>query len=145
MTSNIGSSILTERLKDGQGVDDDTEKLVTNELKRYMKPEFINRIDDIAVFKPLGVDEVSKITRLQLELLQKRLDEKGIKVELSDNGCKYIVDNAFDPMYGARPIKRYIQRTVETDLGRKLLKGEVKHGDTVVIDANEDELVYAVK
>ena len=145
MTSNIGSSILTERLKDGQGVDADTENLVTNELKRYMKPEFINRIDDIAVFKPLGMDEVSKITRLQLELLQKRLDEKGIKIELSDNGCKYIVENAFDPMYGARPIKRYIQRTVETDLGRKMLKGEVKHGDTVVIDANKDELVYAVK
>ncbi|MBE5818342.1 MAG: ATP-dependent chaperone ClpB [Clostridiales bacterium] len=145
MTSNIGSSILTERLKDGQGVDDDTEKLVTNELKRYMKPEFINRIDDIAVFKPLGQSEVAKITRLQLALLQNRLEEKGINIELSDGGCQYIVDNAFDPMYGARPIKRFIQRTVETDLGRKMLKGEIKHGDTVVIDANKDELVYEVK
>ncbi len=142
MTSNIGSSILTERLKDGAGVDEETEKLVTNELKRYMKPEFINRIDDIAVFKPLGEAEVSKITRLQLKLLEARLEEKGIKLILTDSGCRYIVDNAFDPMYGARPIKRFIQRTVETDLGRRMLKGEIKEGDTVTIDADESGLVY---
>ena len=144
MTSNIGSSILTERLHDGQGVDDETEKLVTNELKRYMKPEFINRIDDIAVFKPLGEAEVAKITRLQLELLEKRLEEKRIKLVLTDAGCKYIVDNAFDAQYGARPIKRFIQRTLETDIGRKMLKGEISEDMTVEIDAKDGDLVYNI-
>lgn len=144
MTSNIGSSILTERLKDGAGVDEETEKLVTDELKHYMKPEFINRIDDIAVFKPLGEAEVSQITRLQLKLLENRLEEKGIKLILTDSGCKYIVDNAFDPMYGARPIKRFIQRTIETDIGRKMLKGDIKENDTVSIEADEYGLKYTV-
>ncbi|MBP3348948.1 MAG: ATP-dependent chaperone ClpB [Clostridia bacterium] len=144
MTSNIGSSILTERLHDGQGVDDETEKLVTNELKRYMKPEFINRIDDIAVFKPLGEAEVAKITRLQLELLEKRLEEKRIKLVLTDAGCKYIVDNAFDAQYGARPIKRFIQRTLETDIGRKMLKGEISEDMTVEIDAKYGDLLYNI-
>lgn len=145
MTSNIGSSILTERLKDGAGVDEETEKLVIEELKHYMKPEFINRIDDIAVFKPLGEHEVSQITRLQLKLLENRLEEKGIKLILGDSGCKYIVDNAFDPMYGARPIKRFIQRTVETDIGRKMLKGEIKENDTVSVEADENGLRYIIK
>ncbi len=145
MTSNIGSSILTERLKDGAGVDEETEKLVTDELKHYMKPEFINRIDDIAVFKPLGENEVSQITRLQLKLLENRLEEKGIRLILTDSGCKYIVDNAFDPMYGARPIKRFIQRTIETDIGRKMLKGDIKENDTVSIEADENGLKYTVE
>lgn len=145
MTSNIGSAFLTERIKDGGTVDDETRNLVTDELKRYMKPEFINRIDDIVVFKPLGINEVKSIARLQFNMLKNRLAEKNIQIVLTDEGCRYIVDNSFDPAYGARPIRRFIQRTVETDIGRLILKGDIRENSVVEVTADENGLKYNTK
>ncbi len=145
MTSNIGSAFLTERIKDGGTVDDETRNLVTDELKRYMKPEFINRIDDIVVFKPLGINEVKSIARLQFNMLKNRLAEKNIQLVLTDEGCRYIVDNSFDPAYGARPIRRFIQRTVETDIGRLILKGDIRENSVVEVTADENGLKYNTK
>ena len=145
MTSNIGSAYLTERIQNGGAVDEETRNLVTGELKRYMKPEFINRIDDIVVFKPLGEAETMQIVRLQFALLQKRLEERGIVLELTDEGCRYIVESSYDSAYGARPIKRFIQRTLETDVGRRLLKGEIRDNSHVKISADEEGLVYEVQ
>ena len=145
MTSNIGSAFLTERIKDGGTVDEETRNMVTDELKRYMKPEFINRIDDIVVFKPLGINEVKSIARLQFNMLKNRLAEKNIELVLTDEGCRYIVDNSFDPAYGARPIRRFIQRTVETDIGRLILKGDIVENSVVEVTADENGLKYNTK
>ncbi len=145
MTSNIGSAFLTERIKDGGTVDEETRNMVTDELKRYMKPEFINRIDDIVVFKPLGISEVKSIARLQFNMLKNRLAEKNIELVLTDEGCRYIVDNSFDPAYGARPIRRFIQRTVETDIGRLILKGDIVENSVVEVTADENGLKYNTK
>ena len=145
MTSNIGSAFLTERIKDGGTVDEETRNMVTDELKRYMKPEFINRIDDIVVFKPLGISEVKSIARLQFNMLKNRLAEKNIELVLTDEGCQYIVDNSFDPAYGARPIRRFIQRTVETDIGRLILKGDIVENSIVEVTADENGLKYNTK
>ena len=145
MTSNIGSAFLTERIKDGGTVDEETRNMVTDELKRYMKPEFINRIDDIVVFKPLGINEVKSIARLQFNMLKNRLAEKNIELVLTDEGCRYIVDNSFDPAYGARPIRRFIQRTVETDIGRLILKGYIVENSVVEFTADENGLKYNTK
>ena len=142
MTSNIGSAFLTERIKDGGTVDEETRNMVTDELKRYMKPEFINRIDDIVVFKPLGISEVKSIARLQFNMLKNRLAEKNIELVLTDEGCRYIVDNSFDPAYGARPIRRFIQRTVETDIGRLILKGDIVENSVVEVTVDESGLKY---
>ena len=145
MTSNIGSAFLTERIKDGGTVDEETRNMVMDELKRYMKPEFINRIDDIVVFKPLGISEVKSIARLQFNMLKNRLAEKNIELVLTDEGCRYIVDNSFDPAYGARPIRRFIQRTVETDIGRLILKGDIVENSVVEVTADENGLKYNTK
>ena len=145
MTSNIGSAFLTERIKDGGTVDEETRNMVTDELKRYMKPEFINRIDDIVVFKPLGISEVKSIARLQFNMLKNRLAERNIELVLTDEGCRYIVDNSFDPAYGARPIRRFIQRTVETDIGRLILKGDIVENSVVEVTADENGLKYNTK
>ncbi len=142
MTSNIGSDFLTERIKDGGDIDEETRSMVTGELKHYMKPEFINRIDDIVVFRPLGAEHVRRIARLQFALLVKRLEEKNIRLELDDKGCDYIVSNSYDAAYGARPVKRFIQRTVETDIGRRILSGEIKENSTVRVTADENGLQY---
>ncbi len=145
MTSNIGSAFLTERIRDGGDVDEETRNMVTDELKHYMKPEFINRIDDIVVFKPLGNAEVKSIARLQFNLLKNRLEESNITMELTDKGCEYIVLNSFDAAYGARPVKRFIQRSIETDVGKLILKGDVRDGSIVTVDADDDGLKYDVK
>lgn len=142
MTSNIGSAYLTERIQNGGSVDEETRNLVTNELKKYMKPEFINRIDDIVVFKPLGEAETMQIVRLQFALLQKRLEERNIVLNLSDEACKYIVEHSYDSAYGARPIKRFIQRTLETDIGRRILQGEIRDNSKVNITVDENGLKY---
>ena len=142
MTSNIGSAYLTERIQNGGSVDEETRNLVTNELKKYMKPEFINRIDDIVVFKPLGEAETMQIVRLQFALLQKRLEERNIVLNLSDEACKYIVEHSYDSAYGARPIKRFIQRTLETDIGRRILQGEIRDNSKVDITVDENGLKY---
>jgi ATP-dependent Clp protease ATP-binding subunit ClpB len=124
MTSNLGSSYLLDAIEAG-GITDEVRNRVMAELKGHFRPEFLNRLDEQVIFKPLSRDEISKIVELLLNDLRKRLLEREIELEVTPAAMEAIIDGGYDPIYGARPLKRYIQRAVETPLARKLLSGEI--------------------
>ena len=141
MTSNIGSEII---LNDPM-VSEPTKEAVLDEMKHRFKPEFLNRIDDIIVFKALGKESVKNIVNLILEGINERLKEQYIKVEFTDKALDYIVDEAYDPAYGARPLKRFVQKDIETNLSKMILGREVPENSTVVLDSDGKELIYNAK
>lgn len=146
MTSNIGSSYLIDGLKEDGTIDEENRKLVDSSLRASFKPEFLNRIDDIVMFKPLTSDQVYKIIDLQIEDISKRLEDRDITIELSKPAHEYILEKSYDVEYGARPIKRYLQANIETNLGRKIIEGNIMEGDHVIIDLDKNnELEYQVK
>ncbi len=140
MTSNIGSRTLLENVSEDGELKEEVAQAVLSELRRGFRPEFLNRVDDIVLFKPLTREEIKKIVKLVLKSLSDRLDERGIELSVTDNALKAIVDEGWNPEYGARPIKRYIQRIVETELGRLLVKGVLTEGDTALVDAMDGKL-----
>jgi ATP-dependent Clp protease ATP-binding subunit ClpB len=140
MTSNLGSNLLLDGLKNGE-ITQEARDGVLRMLKQAFRPEFLNRIDDIVFYKPLVRDEIRQIVRLQVQNLQKRLEHQNIHMELTDRAVDFIVDAAFDPAFGARPLKRYIQSHVETLLARKLVAGELIPGQVVTVDAEDGGLV----
>ncbi len=142
MTSNIGSMYLLEGVdKDGE-LKPEAEKAVNEELRRHFRPEFLNRVDDIVFFKPLLKDQIRKIIDLLFELVAVRLKDRNIKITLSDAAKDYIMRNSYDPIYGARPLKRFIQRKMETSIGRALIAGEITDGDNILVDAVENDLKF---
>jgi len=141
MTSNIGSEII---LEDPQ-VSEPTKEAVLNEMKHRFKPEFLNRIDDIIVFKALGKESVKNIISLILEEINDKLKEQYIKIEFTDKALDYIVNEAYDPAYGARPLKRFVQKDIETNLSKMILSNEVPENSTVVLDSDGEKLIYNVK
>ena len=141
MTSNIGSEII---LEDPQ-VSDPTKEAVLNEMKHRFKPEFLNRIDDIIVFKALGKESVKNIISLILDEINDKLKEQYIKIEFTDKALDYIVNEAYDPAYGARPLKRFVQKDIETNLSKMILSNEVPENSTVVLDSDGEKLIYDVK
>ncbi|NVF11935.1 ATP-dependent chaperone ClpB [Anaerococcus sp. AGMB00486] len=146
MTSNIGSNFLIEGLKEDATISEDTKDLVDKALRNSFKPEFLNRIDDIIMFKPLTSDQIYKIIDLQIEDISKRLEDKDISIKLSDKAHKYILERSYNVEYGARPIKRFIQSNIETSLGRKIIEGNIMEGDHVLIDLDENnELSYNIE
>ena len=146
MTSNIGSSYLIEGLKEDGSIDEENRKLVDSSLRNSFKPEFLNRIDDIVMFKPLTSDQIYKIIDLQISDISKRLESREITIELSKKAHEYILDKSYDVEYGARPIKRFLQANIETNLGRKIIEGNIMEGDHVIIDLDKNnELEYQVK
>ena len=146
MTSNIGSSYLIDGLKEDGTIDEENRKLVDSSLRASFKPEFLNRIDDIVMFKPLTSDQVYKIIDLQIEDISKRLEDRDITIELSKPAHEYILEKSYDVEYGARPIKRFLQANIETNLGRKIIEGNIMEGDHVIIDLDKNnELEYQVK
>lgn len=140
MTSNIGSMDLIEGIDDNGNVSDESRNSVMDELKSRFKPEFLNRIDDIVMFKPLTKDDIYKIIEKQVSLLQKQLEDRQITIEIDESAEDLIIDKAYDVLYGARPVKRFIESNVETKLGRELIKGTVTDKDTVVITNVDGEL-----
>ena len=141
MTSNIGSEII---LEDPQ-VSEPTKEAVLNEMKHRFKPEFLNRIDDIIVFKALGKESVKNIISLILDEINDKLKEQYIKIEFTDKALDYIVNEAYDPAYGARPLKRFVQKDIETNLSKMILSNEVTENSTVVLDSDGNKLIYDVK
>ena len=140
MTSNIGSMDLIEGIDDNGNISDESRNSVMDELKSRFKPEFLNRIDDIVMFKPLTKDGIYKIIEKQVSLLQKQLEDRQITIEIDESAEDLIIDKAYDVLYGARPVKRFIESNVETKLGRELIKGTVTDKDTVVITNVDGEL-----
>ena len=140
MTSNIGSMDLIEGIDDSGNISDESRNSVMDELKSRFKPEFLNRIDDIVMFKPLTKQDIYKIIEKQVSLLQKQLEDRQITIEIDESAEDLIINKAYDVLYGARPVKRFIESNVETKLGRELIKGTVTDKDTVVITNVDGEL-----
>ncbi len=140
MTSNIGAQYLLDGIDDAGEIMPSAEKMVMGSLKDHFRPEFLNRLDEIILFKPLGINHVSGIIQLLLADVNKRLEEKGIRITLSEEAEAYIVKEAYDPVYGARPLKRYLQKTVETLSAKLILSGTIYPGDEIEIILSEDEL-----
>ena len=116
-----------------------------NELRGHFRPEFLNRLDEIIMFKPLTKDNIGNIINLLVADLNKRLADREITVELTDAAKQYIVENGYDPIYGARPLKRFLQKHVETLSAKLILADKVREGDTILIDVSGNELTAAVK
>ena len=145
MTSNLGSSYLLEGIDENGNIRPEAEDAVMNELRQHFRPEFLNRLDETILFKPLTKDNIGHIVTLLMEELNGRLADREIRVELSPEAETYIVDHGYDPIYGARPLKRYLQKYVETMAAKCILADEVDMGDTIYIDVAGTELTAAVK
>ena len=145
MTSNIGSMSLIENIRADGTIDETVKEQVKNEMKNYFRPEFLNRIDDIVVFSPLTEEQVGQIISLSLKGLEKRLADRDISLVLSDAGRDFIAKEAYDPNYGARPVNRYIQKYIETELAARIIRGDIVDGNAVTITANADGLDFEVK
>ena len=138
MTSNLGSAVF-----DDPSMDREKQKqAVLDDVRGFFRPEFVNRIDEIVVFEPLGREEIAQIVDIQLRSLLRRLEERNLTVELTDAARAYLADKGYDPAFGARPLKRLIQREIQDPLALQLLSGEIRDGETVTVDAGEDGLVF---
>ena len=144
MTSNVGSPYLLEGVNDHGEIDEKARTSVMHALRNSFRPEFLNRVDEIVLFKPLTVEEIKKIIELLLDQIRKRLEERHIELRLSEPCKEFIAREAYDPVYGARPLKRYLQREVETKLGRKILAGEIPDRSIVEIEAGRGELSFRI-
>jgi ATP-dependent Clp protease ATP-binding subunit ClpB len=140
MTSNIGAENLLSGIRDDGEISEEAESQVMAELKASFRPEFLNRLDEIIMFKPLTEENMASIAKLQLRELESRLKEREIELTVSDEALNFIAHEGFDPLYGARPLKRYISRVVETAVAKILLSDTLKEGDTIGIDVKEGEL-----
>lgn len=146
MTSNIGSEYLIDGLNDNGTIDDENKKKVDAILRNSFKPEFLNRIDDIVMFTPLTSDEVYKIIDLQINDIRLRLEDKDINLEISKAAKEYILKNAYNIEYGARPVKRFLQSHIETELGKLIIEGKVAEKDTALLDLDENnQLKFKIK
>ena len=145
MTSNIGSSFLIEGIRADGTVDEEIKKKVEDETKKYFRPEFLNRVDEIVVFSPLTEEQIIRIIDLSMKDIEKRLEERNITLTLTDAARKFIADESYDPAYGARPVKRFLQRNVETELAGELIRGRIKDGDDVKIDSDGEKLTFAAQ
>ncbi|MGY5125139.1 ATP-dependent chaperone ClpB [Streptomyces nigrescens] len=141
MTSNIGSAHLLDGVTPEGEIKPDARALVMGELQSHFRPEFLNRVDDVVLFKPLGMDQIERIVELQFNDLRRRLAERQISVDLTDQARGLIAQQGFDPVYGARPLRRFISHEVETLVGRALIRGDVQDGSTIRVDAQNGELV----
>lgn len=140
MTSNIGSAYLLEGISENGEIRPESEQMVMNELRGHFRPEFLNRLDEIIMFKPLTKQDIGSIITLMMADLNRRLADKEIALELTDTGKEYIIEGGYDPIYGARPLKRFLQKNVETLAARMILSGDVETGDTIMIDATDGKL-----
>jgi ATP-dependent Clp protease ATP-binding subunit ClpB len=140
MTSNIGSPQILEAQQKGSGYEE-VRSVVMAELRRHFRPEFLNRVDETVVFHPLETDQLTKIVEIQLERLRGRLTERRISLVVSRPALRHLAERGYDPVYGARPLKRLIQQEIETPIARQLVKGELKDGDTAMVDVKKDGLV----
>ncbi len=141
MTSNIGSTYLLDGIDEKGEISADSEKMVMNELRAHFRPEFLNRLDEIIMFKPLNKENITAIIDLLIADVNKRLEEKELHVELTDEAKTVVIDGGYEPMYGARPLKRYLQKHVETLAAKLILEGNVSRGGAIVIDAKDGKLV----
>ncbi|MEE1342234.1 MAG: AAA family ATPase, partial [Lachnospiraceae bacterium] len=145
MTSNIGSSYLLEGIDEAGNVKEESQAAVMEELKGHFRPEFLNRLDEIILFKPLSKESIGGIVNLLITELNERLVDRELKIELTPAAIDYVIEHAYDPVYGARPLKRFLQKNVETLAAKLILKDVVNTGDTILIDVKDNELSATTK
>ena len=145
MTSNLGSSYLLEGIDEAGNIRPENEKLVMDELKNHFRPEFLNRLDEIIMFKPLTRDNISHIINLMVADVNRRLEDREISIRLTKAAEDYIVEHGYDPVYGARPLKRFLQKHVETQAATLILADKVRAGDTIVMDVKDGTLTASVE
>ena len=140
MTSNIGSTTLLEEITDDGSILDETQEKVLGQLQGQFRPEFLNRIDDVVLFSPLLFEEIKQIVGLLTGELEGRLQEQGIQLELTDAATDHIAREGFDPVFGARPLKRYLQHSLETQIGRAIVSGDLPPGSVIRVDIRDGKL-----
>ena len=147
MTSNIGSQYLLDGIDENGNIKPEAEAMVMQDLRAHFRPEFLNRLDETILFKPLTKDNISHIVDLMVADVNRRLEDRELKVELTDNAKIFVTDHGYDPAYGARPLRRYLQKNVETLAARIILEGNISEGQTIVIDTDEkgEKLIAYVK
>lgn len=145
MTSNIGSSYLLEGIDDAGNIKKENQEFVMNDLRNHFRPEFLNRLDEIVMFKPLTKDNIGGIVDLIVANVNRRLADRDLKISLTDDAKKFVADNGYDPVYGARPLKRYLQKNVETIAAKVILEGNVDMGDTICFYVDGDRLAAKVE
>lgn len=145
MTSNIGSPYLLEGIDENGEIKPEAQEQVMNDLRGHFRPEFLNRLDEIILFKPLTKDNIGGIVDLMVKELSNRLADQELSLELTDAARTQVIENGYDPVYGARPLKRYLQNYVETLAAKKILSGDVHAGDTLVLDVKDGEFVINTK
>ena len=141
MTSNLGAGFLLDGIDENGNISSEAEELVMSQLKNHFRPEFLNRLDEIVMFKPLSKSDIRGIIDLLVKDINRRIEDKEISLTVTDRALDYIVEKAYDPVYGARPLKRYLQKNVETLLAKKMLADEVAVGDVLSLDVENDALV----
>ena len=147
LTSNIGSQYLLEGIDENGKIRPEAETAVMNDLRAHFRPEFLNRLDEVILFKPLTKENISGIVDLCIADMNKRLADRELKVELTEQAKEFVTENGYDPVYGARPLKRYIQKNIETLAARIILGDGVRAGNTIVVDVSEqgDRLIAFVE
>ena len=140
LTSNLGSQQILEGIKSDGTISEDARKQVQAQLRRQFRPEFLNRLDEIVFYKPLTKDEIRSIVELQIQSLSRRLADKELTVKLTDAAHNYVVEQGYDPVYGARPLKRFLQSKVETLLAKKMIAGEILPRSTITVDYDGQKL-----
>ena len=143
LTSNLGSSAILDGIEYDGSISDAAKAEVNALLKSTFRPEFLNRLDEIVFFTPLGKEQIGNIVRLMTQDLTKRLAEKGLRLTLTDEAVQSVIDKGYDPVYGARPLKRYIQHTLETMLAKRILSGDCQSGDEITVDAKDGNLIIS--
>lgn len=144
LTSNIGSSYLLDGIDENGNINSEAENMVMTQLRNSFRPEFLNRLDEIIMFKPLTKDNIGGIVDLLIADINKRLADKELKIALTDKAKDFVIESAYDVSYGARPLKRYLQKHIETLAAREILADKVKTGDTMVVDVENGELVIKI-
>ena len=145
MTSNIGSPYLLDGIDESGEIKPEAQELVMNDLRNHFRPEFLNRLDEIILFKPLTKANIGSIVDLMVQELDRRLADQELSLVLTDAARAHVIENGYDPIYGARPLKRYLQKYVETLTARKILSGDVHAQDTLILDVDNGEFKIQVK
>jgi ATP-dependent Clp protease ATP-binding subunit ClpB len=143
MTSNIGSVHLLEGITASGDIPEDVRGRVMADLREHFRPEFLNRVDETVLFAPLRIEQLERIVDLQIDSVRRRLADRRLELELTEDAKVFIAREAYDPVYGARPLRRFIQREVETRIGRALIAGDIVDGSTIVVEVADGELVIS--
>ena len=145
LTSNLGSQYLLEGIKPDGSISEEAQEAVKRELRGAFRPEFLNRLDEIIMFRPLTRENLTGIIDIMVDSLRERLAGRSLGLELTDAAKALIIDRGYDPLYGARPLRRYLQSSAETLIARRILSGDLPAGSTLVLDVENGELVCNVK